>query len=264
MNETSFTISDLTDMLQAAEQAALEAGNYLIQKLGQAKVEHQKSLRDDLLDVDVEAENIMLTKLRKTSSEIGTLSEENGQEGNHDQYWIVDPLDGSANFQHGSPLFAIAIALIIHKVTTLGVIYLPTSNEMFTAIRNQGACLNGNRIEVSKIATLEEAIIHVGDIMKEGDSVMTRERLEDISKLAMQARRIRMIGTAATDLAFLASGRADALINHAKTPWDIEAGKLILLEAGGRAISKQRENDEILSIYSNGVIHERIESLLFP
>ncbi len=263
MNETSPAFSNLTDMLQTAEQAARETGNYLMQKLGQAKIEHQKSLRDDLLDVDVEAENIILTQLRKTSSEIGTLSEEAGHEGDHNQYWIVDPLDGSANFQHGSHLFAIAIALIINQVTALGVIYLPISNEMFTAIHNQGAYLNGNHIHVSKTAALEDAIIHAGDIMKEGDLRLTRERLEDISKLIMQARRIRMIGTAATDLAYLASGRADALINHAQTPWDIEAGKLLLLEAGGKITTKQRENNEALLIYSNGAVHEEIENLLF-
>jgi myo-inositol-1(or 4)-monophosphatase len=262
MNKTRFTLSNLPDMLQTAEQAAREAGNYLIRKLGQATIEHQKSLHDDLLNVDVEAENIILTQLRKTFPEIGTLSEETGQEGNRDQYWIVDPLDGSANFQHGSPLFAIAIALVINQVTALGVIYLPIRDEMFTAIRNQGAYLNRDHIKVSKIATVEDAIIHTGDIMKEGDSRLTRERLEDISKLLMQARRIRMIGTAATDLAYLASGRADALINHAKAPWDIEAGKLLLEEAGGKITTGQRENNEVLSIYSNGTVHEDIETLL--
>jgi myo-inositol-1(or 4)-monophosphatase len=263
MNETRFTLEELTNIQREAEQVAREAGEYLIQKLGHTKIEHQKSSHDDLLDVDIEVERIILSKLQTISAEIGTLSEEAGQEGNHDQYWIVDPLDGSANFQHGSPLFGIAIALIIHQVTTLGIIYLPSSNEMFTAIQGQGAYLDERQIKVSEIATLDEAIIHVGDIMKEGKPAITKERLEDISKLAMHARRIRMIGTAATDLTFLASGRADALINHAKTPWDIEAGKLILLEAGGKTTTKQRRNNEVLSIYSNGAIHKEIENLLF-
>ena len=263
MNDTELTTAELSTLLFKAKQAAIEVGDFLVQQIGQAKVQSQKSSRDDLLNVDLEAERIILTRLREISPEIGILSEETGLEENTDHYWIVDPLDGSANFQHGSPLFAVAIALIKNDTTILGIIYLPIKQEMFTAIRNQGAYLNDNRIEVSKIATLEKAMIHVGDIMKEGNSSITAGRLKDIAKLGMHVQRIRMIGTAATDLAYLASGRADALVNHARTPWDIEAGKLILLEAGGRMTSKERENNEVLSVYSNGAIHHEMESLLF-
>jgi myo-inositol-1(or 4)-monophosphatase len=98
--------------------------------------------------------------------------------------------------------------------------YLPARDEMFTAIENQGAFLNGSRISVSSISAISEAIVHIGDFAKGNDSKAIHERVKDISPLAAKALRIRMIGTAATDLAFVACGRADALVNHATTPWD--------------------------------------------
>ena len=256
------TTGDIPALLNIAAMAAHKAGGYLLDKIGQAEVKYQKSAFDDLLDADLEAEHILLTELQKEAPHIGTLSEEAGHQGRQDLYWIIDPLDGSANFQHGNPFFALAIALVMHGATQAGVIFLPASNEMFTAIQHQGAYLDGVPIKVSKIATLEEAIVHIGDIQKEGNSHVTVERLQALLALAPRARRIRMIGTAATDLAYVASGRAEALINYAQHPWDIEAGKLLLLEAGGKVTTQPRDHGEILSIYSNGYIHQEASNLL--
>jgi myo-inositol-1(or 4)-monophosphatase len=255
MSKFTFSISDISDVLKIAEAAAYEAGSYLMKMRGQAKIERQKSSRDDLLDIDLSAENIILTRLHTETPDIGTLSEEAGHEGRQEVYWIIDPLDGSANFQHGNPTFGIALAFVVAKMTVGCVIYLPTNNEMFTAIQNQGAYVNGNRIHTSKTTALEDAIIHIGDIMKEGKPEITNQRLQDISKLFTQARRIRMIGSAATDLAYIACGRADILVNHAKKPWDREAGKLLVLEAGGNTTKYQHQNGETLFIYNNGHIH---------
>src|SRR5579885_1420429 len=160
------TTVDIPAIVKIAEGAAREAGAYLLQKLGAAKVEHRKSLRDDVLDADLQAEQLIVTRLRKELPHIGMLSEESGQEGEYDHYWIVDPLDGSANFQHGSPLFAIAIALVLNRVPQASIVYLPAQNEMFTAIQHQGAFLNGKRVHVSSTSTIEQAIIHVGDFSK--------------------------------------------------------------------------------------------------
>lgn len=256
------TADDIPLLLNIAEMAARKAGSYLLDKVGKAKVKYQKSAFDDLLDVDLEAEHILLTVLQKETPHIGTLSEEAGHQGRQDHYWVVDPLDGSANFQHGNPFFALAIALVLNAATQASIIFLPASDEMFTAIQHQGAYLNGAPIKVSKIAALAEAIVHVGDIQKEGKPHITAERLKAFFTLAPRTRRIRMIGTAATDLAYVASGRAEALINYAKHPWDIEAGKLLLLEAGGKVTTQQCDYGEILSLYSNGYIHQEASSLL--
>ena len=98
MNENPLTVSELTSLLPIAEAAARVAGVYLLQKLGTAKVDHQKSRRDDLLDADLEAERLILNHLRQEPLQFGIISEESGQERDQHHYWLVDPLDGSANF----------------------------------------------------------------------------------------------------------------------------------------------------------------------
>ncbi|MBV9259137.1 MAG: inositol monophosphatase [Ktedonobacteraceae bacterium] len=261
MSKLTFSNSDISDLLKIAEAAAYEVGNYLLKMRGQAKIEQQKSSRDDLLDIDLLAEKIILNRLHTKTPDIGTLSEEAGHEGRQEAYWLIDPLDGSANFQHRNPTFGVALAFVVDKTTVGAVIYLPTNGEMFTAVQNQGAYVNGTRIHTSKTSILEDAIIHIGDIMKEGKPEITNQRLQDISKLFTQARRIRMIGSAATDLAYIACGRADILVNHAKKPWDREAGKLLVLEAGGNTTNYQRQDEEFLFVYSNGFIHPTAENL---
>lgn len=260
MKETVFDLSEIDSALKVAESAARDAGAYLVKQLGHATATYQKSSNDDLLDSDLEAEHIILTKLRKETPYIGILSEEAGSERTQDKYWIVDPLDGSSNFLHGNPAFAVAIALAINKETVAGIIYLPTSNELFTAIRGQGAYLNKRQISVSQITELNHAIVHVGDFTKEGDPQTTANGLKDFSALISKVHRIRMLGTAAADLAYVACGRADALINHATHPWDIEAGKLLLTEAGGRCTTINRTGKP-LSIYSNKDTHQALKDL---
>lgn len=262
MKDTIIDQANLPRWLEIAEAVAQQAGDYLLKKLGTATVTSHKSPLDDVLDADLEAEQLILAGLRKASPDMGILSEESGHEGSHDCYWLVDPLDGSTNFQHSSPLFAVSIALINQQTTCCGVIYLPTRNEMFTAMQSQGAFLNGMPIHVSSIDALDEAIVHVGDFAKDHYTGETQERLQDIFMLSTRVRRIRMIGTAATDLAYVACGRADLLVNHAVHPWDIEAGKLLVLEAGGKASTWQSHTNTPLSLYSNGVIHHMAKSLL--
>ncbi len=253
--------SDLSGMIEIAETAAHKAGAYLSQKLGSAEVAYQKTSHDDLLDADLEAERIILTALHEETPHLGILSEEAGFQGDQQHYWIVDPLDGSANFQHGNPFFAIAIALVIDQITVGSIIYLPMQNEMFSALQHKGAFLNGKRIVVSQTSRLSDTVAHIGDVAKGNNAEAISERMNDLTILAMSVQRLRMIGTAATDLAYLACGRADLLINHATEPWDIEAGKLLLFEAGGKATRKHFSN-RIMTLYSNGFIHQAAEDLM--
>src|SRR5579883_2865271 len=109
INVNTVDITEFPGLLKIAESAAQDAGNYLVGKRGLAHIKSQKSSRDDLLDVDLEAESIILTKLRQETPTIGILAEETGSEGSQEHYWIIDPLDGSANFQHGNPTFAVTV-----------------------------------------------------------------------------------------------------------------------------------------------------------
>jgi len=242
---------------ESAMAAAREAGAYLITKQRHVQVLYKKALRDDLLDADLEAEAIILNILRLSFPTFDIFSEEAEEENGKTQcQWIVDPLDGSANFQHGSPLFAISISLIVNKTSVLGIVYLPALNEMFTAIHGRGAALNGHTIHVSRTSLLNEAIVHMGDFAKNGNVDANRHRTATITRLANEVGRVRMIGTAATDLAYLACGRADALIMYSNHPWDVEAGSLILEEAGGTG--SILGGAKAMFIYSNGHIHHQL------
>ena len=250
--------------LETAKAAARDAGMYLLEKLGSAHVLYKKALRDDLLDTDLESEAIILIKLRENFPNSNILSEEAGETNVDSIYqWIIDPLDGSANFQHGIPIFGISIGLRVNNVTTLGVIYLPTRDEMFTAVRGQGATLNGHSISVSSISSLNEAIIQVGDFATDGDHKENERRSVAIARLGNTIRRVRMIGTAATDLAYIACGRADALVMFINHSWDVEAGRLLVSEAGGIVSSGRDSFGGVLTIYGNGFIHHQLSELLF-
>ncbi|MBV9690971.1 MAG: inositol monophosphatase [Ktedonobacteraceae bacterium] len=263
MSEDRATQLDISRTLEAAKAAARTAGNYLSLKLGTAKVEHQKSPNDDLLDTDLEAEQLILNMLHEQTPHVGALSEEAGYQGQPGLCWIIDPLDGSANFQRGNPVFGVSIALVHNQSSLGGVIYLPIKDEMFVAIAGQGAYLNNNPITVSHITAINEATAHAGDFTKEGDAKLSNKRLKALLKLGGKTKRLRMLGSAVTDLAYVACGRADVLINHAPDIWDIAAGTLLVQEAGGQVTSKHDENGDLLYIFSNKLLHQTVEGLLF-
>lgn len=254
---------DLRYLLKIAQAAAYEAGSHLMSKQNVTQVLYKKAPRDNLLDADLEAEKILFNKLRTNFPDFSILSEESALDDKQGPFqWVIDPLDGSANFQHGNPTFAVTIGLLSDDKTLLGVIYLPLYNEMFTAIKGCGAMLNGRSILVSNIATLEDTVIHMGDFAKSGSSRDNLIRFVSMERLASRVSRIRMIGSAAIDLAYIACGRADGLVMYSNHPWDIEAGRLILSEAGGSASKLLSQNNEHIFIYSNGHIHQTIEQSL--
>lgn len=259
---TYLSLSEVPALVKIAEEAIREAGSYLLEHLGRAQVQHRKAYKDDLLDVDLGSESIILSVLQKKAPSIGVLSEEAGVIGRQDQYWTIDPVDGSANFQHGSPSFGIAIALIANQETVGGVIYLPTRDELFTAIRGQGAYLNGEKISVSRAATLGDALVHVGDISSSSDPRVVEEGLRDFAAITAHVHRTRIVGSIVTELANVACGRADALVSRTSNPWDIEAGKLLVSEAGGKVTTIADNRVKPLYLYSNGIIHDTFQDLL--
>jgi myo-inositol-1(or 4)-monophosphatase len=249
--------------LATAEAAARETGAFLLSRRGQARVEHPKAARDDLLDVDLEAEAIILRRLRIAFPTYGIDSEEAGSDAEpRGRTWIIDPLDGSANFQHNNPTFGVAIGLVEGAITVLAAIYLPAFDEMYTAIRGRGARRNFQPIYVSATGTLAEAIIHVGDFATSGNDADNQPRVNAVARLANAAYRVRMVGTAATDFAYVASGRADGLVMYRSHPWDINAGRLLVEEAGGRVSAVVDEKDVVFNVYTNGLIHDELCTLL--
>ena len=245
-----------------AQRTAREASAYLRGKVGRVQVEHQKASSDAVLDADVEAEGIIPSLLRTHFPPYGILSEKVGKEREDSPYcWVVDPLDGSANFQHGSPVFAVSIALALQNKTILRVIYLPMRNEMFAAILVQRAMLNGKLISCSQQEKVRESLIHLGDFGWD-ETEVNREQIRELTRVADHAHRIHITGTSCFDLAWIACGRAEALVMHGGNSWDVNAERLILEEASGRVSSHPYASGSILTLYSNGRIHQELTDIL--
>lgn len=243
----------LAEAQEVAEAAAREAGAYLLAHQGNTQVTRVKAERDEQLDMDLEAERIILERLRATFPTFSILSEEAGlMKGESAYKWVVDPLDGSANYQHGSPLYGVMLALQRRRTVELGVIYLPVFDELFVARRHATPTLNGKPIIVSAITHSHRAVVHYGDFAKTGSSDTTAFGVEVLSRLADSVGRIRMIGSAAVDFAWLACGRADALIMFDAQPWDRLAGELLASQAGAVVHHKSGALGLSITIGSNG------------
>jgi myo-inositol-1(or 4)-monophosphatase len=191
-----------------------------------------KARNDFVSEVDRLAEHEIVKIISKTYPDHAILAEENGeQQGSGDYLWIIDPLDGTTNFLHGFPQFAVSIALRVKGRMEHAVIYDPISQELYTASRGDGAYLNDRRLRVSNAKGLEGALLGTGFPFKQPQHLDTY--LQTFKALHPQAAGIRRAGSAALDLAYVAAGRLDGFWEIGLQPWDMAAGVLLIQEAGG-------------------------------
>lgn len=196
-----------------------------------------KDDRDVATETDFAIERHLREFLTQQTPHIGFLGEEEGHAGNHDRYWVLDPIDGTANFTHHMPLCAISLALIEGDTPVLGAIDLPHLNSRYSAHRDGGAHHQGQRITASSTTTLHNAIVAIGDYaVGHGRTAKNHQRLTLTAALAENTERVRMLGAAAIDLAWVAHGHLDASITLANKPWDTAAGVLIAREAGATVL----------------------------
>jgi len=195
-----------------------------------------KGDRDMVTNLDVEIERAVRASLRQDAPQVAFLGEEESSAtGTRELTWAFDPIDGTANLVHGLPLFAISLALVRDDYPLLGIIDLPMLGQRYSAVQGQGAFLNGEPIHVSDSGDLAEAMVTVGDYAVGPDADRKNKlRLAVTAQLARQVLRVRMLGSAAIDLAWLAEGKTDACIILGSHPWDIAAGVIIAIEAGAR------------------------------
>jgi myo-inositol-1(or 4)-monophosphatase len=219
--------------LNIAVRAARSAGNVIIRNLGKLDTLaiHTKDRNDFVTEVDRQAEQEIIFTLRKAFPGHGILAEESGLQEGDEYQWIIDPLDGTTNFLHGFPQFAVSIALRHKGRMEQGVIYDPLRQELFTATRGAGAMLNDRRIRVTKRNSLEGALLGTGFPFKSQQHLDTY--LDMFRALFPQAAGIRRAGSAALDLAYVASGRLDGFWEIGLNIWDMAAGVLLIQEAGG-------------------------------
>jgi len=194
-----------------------------------------KQHSDFVTEVDKAAEAAIIDVLREAYPDYGILAEESGAslgEGAGSEYqWVIDPLDGTTNFIHGFPQYAVSIALLHKGQACQGVIYDTLRNEMFTATKGAGAFLNERRIRVTKCLKIESALLGTGFPFRKFEHIDAY--LGVFKDLTQRASGIRRTGSAALDLAYVASGRLDGFWEFGVYPWDIAAGCLLISEAGG-------------------------------
>ena len=223
----------MSPMLSIAVKAARRAGsliNRATQDLDLITVE-RKGVSDYVSEVDRMAEQTIVETLLEAYPEHAILAEEGGAQGQSDYLWIIDPLDGTTNFLHGFPQFAVSIGLQVKGVLNLAVIYDPTRNELFTATRGNGAHLNDRRLRVSKQTRLQESLIGTGFPYR--DFTYLDDYLKMFRELLPKTAGLRRPGCASLDLAYVAAGRYDGFWEAGLKPWDIAAGVLLIQEAGG-------------------------------
>lgn len=221
-------------ILNVATLAAKEAGEFIAQQLNhieQLNIE-EKGRNDYVSEVDKHAERIIIDTIRKYYPDHSIRAEESGHHlTDSDFEWIIDPLDGTTNFLHRFPQFAVSIAVTEKGRLAHGAIYDPLRDELFSASRGAGARLNNYRIRVSEQKTLQNALLATGIPFYNFEYVDAY--LESLKEFMLNTAGIRRAGSAALDLAYVACGRVDGYWELNLKPWDLAAGALIVMEAGG-------------------------------
>ncbi len=196
--------------------------------------------------VDKKAEEMIVNGLRKILPGSGFINEEGTASESGERFrWVIDPLDGTTNFIHGAPPFAVSIGLLEEDEIVLGVVYEITKDECFYAWKGSKAMLNGKEIHVSEASSTDQALVVTG--FPYGEVTNSDSFVETIKYLMVHSQGIRRLGSAATDLSYVAAGRFEAFWETGLSPWDVAAGALILRQAGGKVTDFHGENNFLFS-----------------
>lgn len=217
-----------------ARTAIAEAGDLIRQNLGTITFAHvhAKAPFDYVTAVDKAAETLIMDRVRTRFPDHAIVSEETPSDGLQDGIsWVIDPLDGTANFIHGFPFVAVSIAICRDRTPILGLVLDPLRQELFSARRGKGAYLNGNPLHVSQPGALKETLVATGFPHRTRD--LLEPYLDAFRRIFLEVSGIRRAGAAALDLAYLAAGRVDGFWEAGLKAWDIAAGSLLVTEAGG-------------------------------
>lgn len=251
-------------MIELAIRAAREAGSILRDYQERGFAVTRKGRINLVTEADHASEAHIKSLISSHYPAHRILAEESGATATGDEYcWLIDPLDGTTNYAHGLPCYAVSIGLERRGEMILGVIYDPTRDEMFAAERGAGARLNGKPIRVSEVAGLEEALLVTGfpyDVRERIDFYMPAWE-----RFLMRAQGVRRLGAAAIDLADVACGRLDGFWEFGLNPWDTAAGWILVEEAGGRVTKcdgSPFDNYTPSLLATNGIIHDEMLGVL--
>ena len=248
-------------------KACRKAAKIIIRDFGEIE-NLQVSLKgpgDFVTNCDKKVEKILIDELLKARPSYSILSEEIGEINNDDSFkWIIDPIDGTSNFLHGVPHFAISVGLEHNKEIICGIIYDPIKDEMFTAEKGNGSYMNNQRMRVSSRSKLEDCMIFTGGPKR--DAKNRELALKEYYKFSIKVLTpIRKLGSASLDMAYVAAGRCDGFLQRNLNYWDVAAGIILVKEAGGFVTDFNGENEYIQNktiLATNAKINEEMIEVL--
>jgi len=249
-------------MVNLAIEVAKEAGEFLLDNFGKVKEIHSKGDRNLFTEIDKKTEEIITEKIKTCFPTHGILGEETTKRNLEGEYlWIIDPLDGTHNYIRNIDVFGVSVGLLYKGEFILGVIYIPKDDELYVGERGNGAYKNGKKIFVSSKENLKECSISFDSSIR----YLPQRMLKDLGKLAENVFNIRMFGSSARTLSYIAEGKLDAAIEYNDKPWDFAAGVCLIEEAGGKFTDLEGNtptHNTTGYITANPVIHRKIEELI--
>ncbi len=251
------------EQIEILKNIAKEAGEIIKEGYHKTKEVRHKGVVDLVTEYDISVEKFVMKKLKNDFKEYVLVGEES-HEGAYDfnKAIYIDPIDGTTNFVHGFPHIAISIGVWEDKEPVMAVVYNPILDELFWAVRGKGAYRNDKKLSVSTQNSLQQSLIGTGfPYAKVNQGIEYYWVINSLSNLLPHIRDIRRLGAAAVDLCYLAEGCIDAFYEIDLKPWDVAAGILILLEAGGKVSNVHNKpyglNDKSI-VCSNGLVHEQL------
>jgi myo-inositol-1(or 4)-monophosphatase len=253
---------DVQQLLEGCVAAAEAAGRHALDHFSRRTETVQVLAHDVKLALDVESQAAAVTWIRKRFPSHAILGEETGLREKGEFRWIVDPIDGTVNFSHGIPYWGTSVAVQWRGRTLAGAIWLPMLNEWYTATATGPALLNGSPIHVSGLSELGHSILYTGMLEVEGDGGLS---IRVTIALASAVRKLRILGSAAAELCYVAAGRGEGYIETTIHLWDLAAGALLVERAGGRCEVLEDLGDYTYRfLATNGHIHDAAAAVVRP
>jgi myo-inositol-1(or 4)-monophosphatase len=254
-------LKEWNEILHHIKQWVKVAGEEQLRRQHEPLIVNEKSAKIDLVtEVDVWTERFLLEKIRHYYPSHSILTEETGVHTGEEGYeWVIDPIDGTTNYAHGFPIFCISIAVKYNGEAVIGVVYVPMLNELYEAVKGQGAFLNGKKLQVSTRTELQQSVVATG--FPYDRATDPNNNVNHFVNVVTKVRGIRRTGSAAFDLCQVAAGRFDGYWELKLNPWDIEAGMLIINEAGGKTRAVKQEKGYYV-LAGNQSIFQALDALI--
>jgi myo-inositol-1(or 4)-monophosphatase len=252
----------VSEILNVAVEAAKEAGEFLLDNFGKIGQIESKGDRNFATDLDKKAEVLIIERIKEKFSDHGIIAEESGSSNlDKDYLWIIDPLDGTHNFIRNINIFGVSIGILHKKEFVAGVIYMPGDKELYMGEKGAGAYKNGEKIYVSSNDNLKECSISFDSSIRYSPDIM----LKVLGDLASKVFNVRMFGSSARTLSYIAEGRLDFAVEFHDRPWDFAGGVCIIEEAGGKLIDLKGlplTHKTIGYIASNSCVHDKVKEIV--